>query len=77
MSVLGAHHICKAVRGVARLTHTITGHEQTQLNLSLIFFSLVYCLLPEDLTEPRSEKTGLRGFRQVRHKPGCAVTENA
>ena len=26
--------------------------------------------------EPRCEKTGLRGFRQVRHKPGCTATED-
>ena len=27
-------------------------------------------------SEPRSEKTGRRGFRQIRHKPGCTATED-
>ena len=27
-------------------------------------------------SEPRSEKTGLRGSDQVRHKPDCEVTED-
>ena len=26
--------------------------------------------------EPRSEKTGLRGFRPGQHKPGCTATED-
>ena len=26
--------------------------------------------------EPRSEKTGLRGFRPVLHKPVCTATED-
>ena len=26
--------------------------------------------------EPRCEKTGLRGFDKVRHKPGCTATED-
>ena len=28
------------------------------------------------LYQPRSEKTGLRGFRPGQHKPGCIVTED-
>ena len=28
------------------------------------------------LNEPRCEKTGLRVSDQVRHKPGCAATED-
>ena len=28
------------------------------------------------LYEPRSEKTGLQGFHQVLHKPGCTATED-
>ena len=28
------------------------------------------------IIEPRCEKTGLRGFHQVRHKPGCTATED-
>ena len=26
--------------------------------------------------EPRCEKTGLRDFDQVQHKPGCTATED-
>ena len=29
------------------------------------------------LNEPRCEKTGLRVSDQVRHKPGCTVTEDS
>ena len=42
----------KVLGGVASVARFITGHEKDQLTESAIFISLVYSLLPKDLTFP-------------------------
>ena len=45
--------------------------------LKLDINAVLFCDAASHIIEPRCEKTVLRGFDQVSHKPGCTATENS
>ena len=51
----------------------IMDHIKTLLESKYMYYIMLTC---QCKYEPRCKKTGLQGFDQVRHKPGCIATED-